>query len=70
MFVLHDDVGYVQAYTEQRKFLRKTATFFQRIILRFEVFLLTLHIVKRKVGRVTECAGLEIRYTLYRVSGV
>ena len=24
----------------------------------------------RKVGRVTECAGLEIRYTLYRVSGV
>ena len=25
---------------------------------------------KRKIGRVTECAGLEIRYTLFRVSGV
>ena len=24
----------------------------------------------RKIGRVTECAGLEIRYTLFRVSGV
>ncbi len=23
-----------------------------------------------KIGRVTECAGLEIRYTLFRVSGV
>gem|GEM_PF-1589883 len=36
---------------------------------RFSCFFIKFALAKRKIGRVTECAGLEIRYTPFAYRG-